>query len=80
MDTKIKIGLILIIYAALAVIPGVLGYIQYTLGQHESNVSCNSCHIDGSKKANMSFSNNINLVYDTGRNVERTRQGNENIP
>jgi hypothetical protein len=30
MNKKIKIGMILITYAVFAVIPGVLGYLQYT--------------------------------------------------
>jgi hypothetical protein len=75
MNKKIKIGIILIIYAVLAVIPGVLGYLQYTSGQQESTTSCDSCHIDSSKNANISFSNNTDPVHDPGRNAEKEVSG-----
>ena len=66
MNNKIKIGLILLIYAALAVIPGVLGYLQYDTEQatQYSGGKCGSCHVDpsGSTSTNISISNKTNQV------------------
>jgi len=82
MNTKIKIGLILIIYAALAVIPGVLGYLQYNTEQvtQYGGGKCGSCHVDpnGSTSTNISFSNKTNQIPDTNATENRTLQGTEN--
>ncbi|MFZ3168133.1 MAG: hypothetical protein WA130_11010 [Candidatus Methanoperedens sp.] len=45
--TKKSVGIVLILYAALAGIPGVLAYFQENnLIVQSNNVSCGSCHID----------------------------------
>ena len=79
MNKKIKIGLILIIYAALAVIPGVLGYLQYNTEQatQYSGGKCGSCHVDpnGSISANISFTNKSDQIPDPDATASRTPQG-----
>jgi len=43
---KKSVGIVLILYAALAGIPGVLAYFQENNIIQSSNVSCGSCHVD----------------------------------
>ena len=74
MDNKTKIALILIIYAVLAIIPGILGYVQYMSGPQD-NDECDSCH---NNRANMSFVNETDAGYDTGS--ISMKYGNKDIP
>ena len=69
MGKKIKIGMILIIYIALAGIPSVMGYFQYKTEKETNNIEgrCGSCHIDpnGNTSLNTNISNHTNQDYNT---------------
>lgn len=82
MNNKIKIGLILIAYAALAIIPSVLGYLQYNREQASqfSEGSCGSCHVDPNVRVstNIIFSNKTNQISDPNAIVSRVQSGTEN--
>ena len=82
MNYKIKIGLILIAYTALAVIPSVLGYLQYNPKQatQVSGISCGTCHVDpnGSTSTNISFSIKSNQISDPNAIANRMLPGTDN--
>ena len=60
MNNKLSIGMILILYAALAGIPGVLAYLQENnIIAQSHGVSCGSCHVDPG--ANTSEKTNLTI-------------------
>lgn len=66
MNKKIKIGMILIIYIALAGIPSVMGYFQYKIIKETNDIDgrCGSCHVDPNSNSslNINISNQTNQV------------------